>query len=250
MSRTLTMLFAIICYAIFFATFLYLIVFVGDFAFAGRTVDVGPEAPVALAAIVDVALIALFGLQHSVMARPAFKARWTRIVPPSAERSVYVLAASFALMILFLGWRPIDTIVWNVTNPLLASLLWTLFWIGWGTVLVSTFLINHFELFGLQQAWLHVRGHRAEAPKFRQPFFYKWVRHPLYLGFFLAFWAAPEMTVGHLLLAAGVSVYMLIAIRYEERDLTDLFGDDYRRYRSDVGMLTPRFRRRSDQGSA
>ena len=243
MSRSLTMLFAIICYAIFFATFLYLIVFVGDLSFATQTVDVGPESPPLTAAIIDLALIALFGLQHSVMARPAFKARWTKIVPPPAERSVYVLAASIALMILFLGWRPIDTIVWNVTSPALQMLIWAIFWIGWATVLVSTFLINHFELFGLQQAWFHARGREADKPELRQPFFYKWVAHPLYAGFFLAFWAAPEMTAGHLLLAAGVSVYMLIAIRYEERDLTDYFGEDYRRYRAGVGGLIPRFRR-------
>jgi len=243
MSRSLTMLFAIICYAIFFATFLYLIVFVGDLSFATQTVDVGPESPPLTAAIIDLALIALFGLQHSVMARPAFKARWTKIVSPPAERSVYVLAASIALMILFLGWRPIDTIVWNVTSPALQMLIWAIFWIGWATVLVSTFLINHFELFGLQQAWFHARGREADKPELRQPFFYKWVAHPLYAGFFLAFWAAPEMTAGHLLLAAGVSVYMLIAIRYEERDLTDYFGEDYRRYRAGVGGLIPRFRR-------
>jgi len=243
MSRSLTMLFAIICYAIFFATFLYLIVFVGDLSFATRTVDVGPESPALTAAIVDVALIALFGLQHSVMARPAFKAKWTKIVPPPAERSIYVLAASIALMILFLGWRPIGSIVWNVTNPTLQMLIWAVFWVGWLTVLVSTFLINHFELFGLQQAWFHLRGREADKPVLRQPFFYKWVAHPLYAGFFLAFWAAPEMTAGHLLLAVGVSVYMLVAIRYEERDLTDYFGDDYRRYRAGVGGLIPRFRR-------
>ena len=229
MSRTLTLLFAIVCYAIFFATFLYLIVFVGDFSFASKTVDVGPEAPPLTAAAIDIALIALFGLQHSVMARPGFKAKWTRIVPPAAERSVFVLAASIALMILFIGWRPIDAIVWNVTNPLLASLLWLLFWAGWGTVLLSTFLINHFELFGLQQGWFHFSGREAAKPELRQPLLYRWVAHPLYSGFFLAFWATPEMTVGHLLLAAGLSVYMLIAIRYEERDLTHLFGDDYRR---------------------
>lgn len=241
MSRALTMLFAIICYAIFFATFLYLIVFVGDFTFAARTVDVGKAAPPLTAAIIDVGLIALFGLQHSIMARPAFKEKWTRIIPPPAERSVFVLAASIALMIMFLNWRPIGAIVWNVTNPPLQMLIWALFWIGWTTVLVSTFLINHFELFGLQQAWLNMRGREAAKPELREPFFYRWVAHPLYSGFFLAFWAAPEMTVGHLLLAAGVSVYMLIAIRYEERDLTNLFGDDYRRYRSGVGMLIPRF---------
>jgi protein-S-isoprenylcysteine O-methyltransferase Ste14 len=250
MSRTLTLLFAIIAYAIFFATFLYLIVFVGDFGISAKTVDVGPESPPLTAALIDVALIALFGLQHSVMARPKFKARWTRIVPPPAERSVYVLAASIALMILFLGWRPIGAIVWSVTNPLLVDLLWVVFWIGWLTVLVTTFLINHFELFGLQQAWLNFRGQEAAKPEFRQPLFYKWVRHPLYLGFFLAFWAAPEMTAGHFLLAVGVSVYMLIAIRYEERDLTDLFGDEYRNYRSGVGMLLPRFRRRNGERSA
>jgi len=243
MSRSITMLFAIICYAIFFATFLYLIVFVGDLRFATLTVDVGPESPPLTAAIIDVALIALFGLQHSVMARPAFKAKWTKIIPPPAERSFYVLAASIALIILFLAWRPIDTIVWNVRNPALQMLIWAVFWIGWATVLVSTFLINHFELFGLQQAWLHVRGREADKPELRQPFFYKWVAHPLYAGFLLAFWAAPEMTAGHLLLAAGVSVYMLIAIRYEERDLTNYFGEDYSRYRASVGGLIPRFRR-------
>jgi len=235
------MVFAIVCYAIFFATFLYLIVFVGDFLFATVTVDTGPQAPAAVAAIIDVALIALFGLQHSVMARPRFKAWWTKIVPPPIERSVFVLAASLALIILFLCWRPIDLIVWDVRNPILHDLIWVLFWAGWATVLVSTFLINHFELFGLQQAWIHVRGHQAAKPELRQPGFYRWVAHPLYSGFFLAFWAAPQMTAGHLLLAAGVSIYMLIAIRYEEHDLTDLFGDEYRRYRSGVGMLIPKF---------
>jgi methanethiol S-methyltransferase len=156
-----------------------------------------------------------------------------------------VLAASLTLIILFLGWRPIDTMVWNVTSPLLSDLIWILFWIGWLTVLVSTFLINHFELFGLQQAWLHFRGREGAPPQLRAPFFYRWIAHPLYSGFFLAFWATPQMTAGHLLLAVGVSIYMLIAIRYEERDLTDLFGDDYRKYRAGVGMLTPRFRRKS-----
>jgi protein-S-isoprenylcysteine O-methyltransferase Ste14 len=244
MSRAATLLFAIISYAIFFATFLYLIIFVGDFSFSGRTVDVGPESPVAVAVVIDLALIALFGLQHSVMARQGFKRWWTKLIPWAAERSMYVLAASVALMILFLGWRPIPQVVWSVTNPLPADLIWLAFWAGWGIVLLSTFLINHFELFGLQQAWLNMRGRQAAHPELRQPFFYRWVAHPLYAGFFLAFWAVPEMTVGHLLLAVGMSSFMLIAIRYEERDLTTLFGDDYRRYRSGVGMLIPRFRQR------
>ena len=245
MSRALTMTFAIAAYAIFFATFLYLIVFVGDFSFSSRTVDVGPDAPAALAAAIDIALIALFGLQHSVMARQGFKRTWTKTVPPQSERSVYVLAASIMLMILFFGWRPIGAIVWNITNPALTGIIWLLFWVGWLTVLLSTFLINHFELFGLQQAWLYCRGRECAKPEFHKPFFYKYVRHPLYLGFFLAFWAAPEMTAGHLLLAAGMSIYMLIAIRYEEHDLIGLFGKDYEDYRQEVGMLTPRFRRRS-----
>jgi len=246
-SRIAAMLFAILAYAIFFATFLYLVVFVGDFQFATLTVDNGPGGEPVAAALIDIGLIALFGLQHSIMARQGFKRWWMKIVPPPVERSVFVLAASIMLMILFLFWRPIDGIVWSVnpiTHPLLNDLIWIAFWIGWLTVLLSTFLINHFELFGLQQAWYHLRGHKAEPPRFRQPLFYKWVRHPLYLGFFLAFWAAPEMTIGHLLLAAGMSLYMLIAIRYEEHDLISLFGKDYELYRERVGMLTPRFRRR------
>ena len=243
MSRAAILLFAIVAYAIFFATFLYLIVFVGDLSFAPVTVDSGPEAAPAVAAVINVALIALFGVQHSVMARQGFKRWWTRVIPQPAERSVYVIMASAALIILMSLWRPIDAIVWSVSAPLASTLIWGLFWIGWLMVLLSTFLINHFELFGLQQALLNMQGRQVEPPKFRQPLLYKWVRHPLYLGFFLAFWAAPEMTAGHLLLAVGVSIYMLIAIRYEERDLVGYFGRDYEHYRENVGMLIPRFRR-------
>jgi protein-S-isoprenylcysteine O-methyltransferase Ste14 len=247
MSRIAAMLFAILAYAIFFATFLYLIVFVGNFLFASLTVDTGPGGDPVTAAFIDVGLIALFGLQHSIMARQGFKRWWMKIIPPPIERSVYVLAASIVLMILFVLWRPIDGIVWSVnpiTHRVVNDLIWVVFWAGWLTVLLSTFLINHFELFGLQQAWFHLRGHDAEPPKFHQPLFYKWVRHPLYLGFFLAFWATPQMTVGHLLLAGGMSVYMLIAIRYEEHDLISLFGRDYELYREQAGMLLPRFRRK------
>lgn len=247
MSRAPNLLFAIICYAMFFATFLYLIAFVGDLP-VPRTVDspLSSSTPF-VAAIVDVALIALFGLQHSIMARPAFKRAWTRIVPPAAERSVYVLFASIALLILFWFWQPIGNTIWQVApgQRWLSTILWLLFWAGFGIVLVTTFLINHFELFGLEQAWHNLRGTKQPAPELRQPLFYRWVAHPLYAGFFLAFWATPHMTAGHLLLAFGLSIYMLIAIRYEEHDLTDLFGEDYRRYRSGVGMLVPRFRRRS-----
>jgi len=245
MSRSLTLIFAIVAYAIFFATFLYLICFVGNVPLVSKTVDVGPQAPVAAAVIIDIALIALFGVQHSVMARQGFKRWWTKVVPWPAERSVYVLMASAVLIVLMALWRPIDAIVWSVSALWVANLIWAIFGLGWATVLLSTFLINHFELFGLQQAWFNMLGREAEPHKFHQPLLYKWVRHPLYLGFFLAFWAAPRMTAGHLLLAVGVSIYMLIAIRYEERDLVAYFGKDYEDYRERVGMLTPRFRRRS-----
>lgn len=239
MSKVASLLFAIVAYAIFFATFLYLIAFVGNLPFVPVTVDRGPEAPVAVALTLNLALIALFGLQHSVMARQGFKRAWTRIVPPQAERSVYVLAASAALMILFALWRPIEGTVWSFEGTL-ASILWAMFALGWLIVLLSTFLINHFELFGLQQAWFYASGREAASPTFRKPLFYKYVRHPLYAGFFLAFWATPVMSYGHLLLALGMSAYMLVAIRYEERDLVGLFGQDYEDYRREVGMLTPR----------
>ena len=247
MSRTIALLFSIVCYAIFFATFLYLIAFVGNLP-VPKTVDAPPSLlPRGAKIVIDVAVIALFGLQHSIMARPRFKAAWTRVVPPAVERSVYVLFASIALIILFTFWQPITRTIWQVSPDMgwLSAILTAMFFAGFGIVLISTFLINHFELFGLQQAWFNVRGRQAAAPELRQPLFYRWVAHPLYAGFFLGFWATPHMTAGHLLLAVGLSVYMLIAIRYEERDLTGLFGDDYRRYRSSVGGLVPRFRRRS-----
>jgi protein-S-isoprenylcysteine O-methyltransferase Ste14 len=239
------MLFAIVCYAIFFATFLYLIGFVGDFALIPRSVD-RPDASVGTggAIVIDLALIALFGVQHSVMARPGFKEAWTKIVPPVAERSLFVLLASVALMVMFLFWQPIGSVVWSVENPIARNLLWLVFWAGFGIVLVSTFLINHFELFGLQQAWFHSRGRAEEAPRLREPSLYRVVRHPMMAGFFLAFWGIPVMTAGHLLLALGMSAYILIALHYEERDLVSLFGANYEDYRSRVGKLLPRFRRR------
>jgi methanethiol S-methyltransferase len=251
MARAFYLLFGLIAYAIFFATFLYLIAFVGALPGAPVTVDwrgnpfaVDPGPPLAVAVVIDLALIALFGLQHSVMARPAFKTRWTRILPSPIERSTYVLAASLVLILMFLLWRPIPATVWSVGNGTGAAILWALFALGWLVVLVSTFLISHFELFGLAQVWGHARGRTPAAPVFRQPLFYRHVRHPLYSGFLLAFWATPHMTAGHALLAAGITVYILIAIRYEERDLVGLFGTDYEAYRGRVGMLTPRLRRR------
>lgn len=239
MQRMSLMGFALVAYAVFFATFLYLVAFVGDLPFVPVTVDRGPEAPLATALLINLALIALFGVQHSAMARQPFKAWWTRIVPAAAERSIYVLVASLVLILLFWAWRPIPATVWEITNSLGAGIMWAVFAAGWGIVLLSTFLINHFELFGLQQAWFALRDKATAAPQLRQPFFYKLVRHPLYSGFFLAFWATPHMTAGHLLLAAGMSVWMLLAIRAEEKDLVAVFGRDYEEYRAKVGMLAP-----------
>jgi protein-S-isoprenylcysteine O-methyltransferase Ste14 len=245
MSRSVSLLFSTVAYAIFFATFLYLIAFVGNLPLAALTVDRGPEAPVAVAVIIDLALIALFGIQHSVMARQGFKRAWTRIVPHYLERSIYVLGASAALIVMFLFWRPIPQVIWDAGGSGLEFPLWLLFASGWLVVLLSTFMINHFELFGLQQAWFHMRSREAQAPELRQPFFYRWVAHPLYAGFFISFWATPKMTAGHLLFALGMSVYILIAIRYEERDLRGLFGRDYEEYRATVGMLTPKLWKRA-----
>jgi protein-S-isoprenylcysteine O-methyltransferase Ste14 len=245
MARATYLLYGLVAYAIFFATFLYLVAFVGSLPGAPVTVDRGgPSTDLAVAIAIDLALIALFGVQHSVMARPGFKARWTRLVPGPIERSTYVLAASLVLILLYLLWRPIPGTIWRVENDVGAAILWALFALGWLIVLVSTFLISHFELFGLSQVWGHARGTQAAPPVFRQPFFYRHVRHPIYSGFLLAFWATPHMTAGHLLLAGGITVYILIAIRYEERDLVGLFGADYEAYRTRVGMLAPRVGRR------
>jgi protein-S-isoprenylcysteine O-methyltransferase Ste14 len=239
MMRIFYLLYAAVAYAIFLAVFLYLIAFVGNLPGAPLTVDRGPESPLALALPIDLALIALFGLQHSVMARPAFKASWLRIVPRPIERATYVMMTNLVLVILFLGWHPLPAPLWTVESPAGAAILWGLFGLGWTIVLVSTFLINHFELFGLQQAWFAWRARHHARPVLHQPLFYKLVRHPLYAGFFLAFWATPVMTAGHLLLAAGMSAYMLIAIRLEERNLVDTFGADYLAYRETTPMLVP-----------
>jgi methanethiol S-methyltransferase len=246
MARILYLLFALAAYLLFFGTFLYLIAFVGNLPWVPVTVDRGgASGQVSLAVIVNLALIALFGVQHSVMARSGFKRAWKRIVPPPLERSVYVVAASLALILLFLFWRPIPGVIWSVENEAGAAILWALFGLGWLIVLVSTFLISHFELFGLAQVWGHARGAAEPAPPvLRTPLFYRHVRHPLYSGFFLAFWATPQMSAGHLLLAIGVSAYMLIGIFYEERDLVSTFGEDYRAYRARTGMLAPRFGRK------
>jgi protein-S-isoprenylcysteine O-methyltransferase Ste14 len=242
-NRLAAFMYGVISYLVFFASFLYAIGFLINIG-VPKGIDAGRQTSLLYAIAVNCGLLTLFAVQHSVMARPWFKRAWTKFVPEPIERSTYVLLASLALIILFLFWRPIPALVWSVENEIGAMILWALFGAGWLIVLLSTFLLNHFELFGLRQVWSHARGGAVPPPQFRQPLFYKWVRHPLYSGFFLAFWATPDMSQGHLLLAAGMSAYMLVGIRYEERDLVGVFGEDYEAYRRSTGMLAPRLRRR------
>jgi protein-S-isoprenylcysteine O-methyltransferase Ste14 len=227
------------CYAIFLATFLYAMGFVTGVA-VPRTIDRAIDAPLAQAVVVDVALLTMFALQHSVMARPGFRRWWTRYVPTSIERSTYVLLASAALALLFWQWRSIDIPVWHVDPSPARIALTALGWAGWGIVLASTFMIDHFELFGLKQVVTQWRSKPHAEAGFRTVLLYRLVRHPLMLGFLIAFWATPTMTAGHLLVAAATTGYILIALQLEERDLVNALGDTYRGYRQRVPMLLPR----------
>jgi protein-S-isoprenylcysteine O-methyltransferase Ste14 len=238
MSRIIALLYGIVSYAIFLVTFLYALGFVEDLV-VPKTIDTGARSSVAEALVVNLLLMSLFAIQHSVMARPQFKQWWTQWVPKSIERSTYVLFASLALALLCWQWRPMPAAVWKIDNPTIAAALVVLSLVGWLIVLTSTFLINHFELFGLHQVANNLAGRPMPEPRFRTPLYYQFVRHPIYLGFVIAFWSTPAMTAGHLLFAAVTTIYIVIGILLEERDLVDIFGDDYRRYRDRVSMLVP-----------
>jgi protein-S-isoprenylcysteine O-methyltransferase Ste14 len=237
-GRVAAFIYGLVAYAVFFVAFLYAIGFVADLV-VPQTIDTGTVVPIADALIVNLLLLSLFAVQHSVMARRQFKQWWTQYVPKSVERSTYVLFASLALALLLWQWRPIPTVLWQVADPQIAMAITGLSFVGWFIVLTSTFLINHFELFGLHQVANNLAGRPMPAPRFRTPLFYKLVRHPIYLGFIVAFWAAPTMTIGHLLFAAVTTAYIIVGTLLEEHDLIEMFGDEYRRYRERVSMLVP-----------
>jgi protein-S-isoprenylcysteine O-methyltransferase Ste14 len=238
LKRILYFSYGVATYALFFATFLYAIGFIGNLV-VPVSIDGVPRVPLGEALLVNSLLLGAFAIQHSVMARPGFKRWWTKFVPKPIERSTYVLFSSLALIALFAHWQPVGGVVWNVTDPTGQAVLWGVFALGWLVVLVSTFLINHFDLFGLRQVWLYLVGRPYTALPFKTPLFYRYVRHPLYVGWFLAFWATPAMTVTHLVFAIATTAYILIAIRLEERDLVEIHPE-YPGYRKRVPMLFPR----------
>ena len=237
-GRVLAFLYGVTSYLIFFVTFLYAIGFVSDLV-VPKTIDSGAPAPFSQALIINLGLMALFAVQHSVMARKEFKRWWTQFVPVSVERTTYVLFASLTLALLLWQWRPIPTVVWQIANPSLATSVTVLSFVGWTVVLTSTFLINHFELFGLQQVATNLLGQNMPAARFRTPLYYKFVRHPIYLGFVIAFWSAPTMSLGLLLFTSVTTAYIVIGATLEERDLIAGFGNEYRDYRKRVAMLIP-----------
>jgi protein-S-isoprenylcysteine O-methyltransferase Ste14 len=238
LKRVAVFVYGVASYGAFFATYLYAIGFVGNLV-VPKTLDSPSQMPFLNALGLDMLLLAIFAVQHSVMARPWFKRAWTRVVPEPAERSTYVLLSSLALMALFAFWQPLGGTVWNIGNPAFRMMMYMMFGLGFAVVLIATFLINHFDLFGLRQVWLYLVGKPYTNLTFRTPMFYKYVRHPLYVGWLMAFWFTPTMTGAHLLFAVMTTTYILMAIRWEERDLIAFHGEKYARYRESVPMLIP-----------
>jgi protein-S-isoprenylcysteine O-methyltransferase Ste14 len=249
MKSLLAALYSATVYLFFLATFLYAIGFVEQVG-VPKTLDSGAAGPFWPSLGLDLVLLGIFAVQHSAMARPAFKRAWTKIVPEPVERSTYVLAASLALALLMWQWRPLPDLVWSVDQPAAVAIILALSWAGWGLVLLSTFLISHFHLFGLSQGFARLLRRGKADQAFTTPMFYRLIRHPIYAGFIVAFWAAPQMSVGHLVFAAATTGYILVGIRFEERDLVAVYGSQYLRYREEVGMLTPRLRRHGPGGQA
>lgn len=238
MAGLVAVLYGIAAYGVALLALLYLVGFTGNLI-VPKSIDSGGTEPLLQSVVIDVLLIALFAIQHSVMARQGFKRWWTRMVPPSVERSTYLLATSLVLLVLYWQWQPIPAPIWTVQDPILAGVIDAVFWLGWVVLVASTFMLNHFEMFGLSQVFGRLFGKQPSDATFRTPLLYRWVRHPIYLGVLLAVWATPAMTVGHLLLALVVTGYILIGIQLEERDLIQQFGDQYHRYRQHAAMLIP-----------
>ncbi len=244
--RLVAFLYGLVCYAISFVTLLYACGFVGNFA-VPRSIDSAPMMVWSNALLIDAALLGIFGIQHSVMARQGFKVWWTQFIPKPIERSTYILFASLCLFALFYFWQPFGGSIWKVTNPAGVAILYTLFGLGWLLVLATTFLINHFDLFGLRQVWLYLQGKEYNQLGFATPSLYKVVRHPLYVGLLFAFWSTPTMTVTHLVFALMTTAYILVGIQLEEKDLVDIYGKAYADYRRQVPMLVPLTHRRQQQ---
>jgi protein-S-isoprenylcysteine O-methyltransferase Ste14 len=238
LKRVAIFIYGIVSYALFFGTFLYAIGFIGNLI-VPKSIDSGRTGPLGEALLIDAGLLTLFAVQHSLMARPWFKRAWTRLVPKPAERSTYVLLSSLALLLLFWQWQPIGGVVWTVERPALQLVIYALYATGWVLVLLSTFLINHFDLFGLRQVFLFLIGRPYTQLKFGTPILYRHIRHPLYLGWLFAFWSTPTMTVAHLVFAIATTAYIFVAIQLEEKDLEDAYGDDYRHYKKTVPMIIP-----------